>query len=139
MTPLDKQAAKHRKKWKWEAYRLGEAVQDAGVAIISEPIILGPEMRNTFYDIEYACCGLKARMTHEKIQERSRKKSTRCRSCGQKRTAEVRRAERERAALDKSEPEPLPNYGWIEPPWPKPSYVPLGYTLDYDRSRSADQ
>lgn len=131
MTPLDKQAAKHRKKWEWRAFEPGETVPDAGVFIISEPIVIGPEMRNTLYDIEYACCGLKARMTHEKIRERARKKSLRCRSCGHKRTAEVRRAERERA--ESSAPGPLPDYGWIEPPWPKPAYVPLGYALDCDR------
>lgn len=147
------QAEAHCKKWKWEDYKPGETITEAGVRVTSEPIKCGPEMRNTHYDVLYTCCDTTARMSHEKIRERARKKSTRCRACGYKRTAEVRklarmeadayRWAREQAGLPPaSEPfnlpasarqrPPPPNYGVVMPTWPVPGYVVRGRTLDCD-------
>lgn len=124
-------AEAHRKKWGWAAYQPGETVMDAGIHILSKPIELGQEMRNTHYDVLYTCCETTARMTHEKIRERARKKSTRCRSCGHKRTAEVRRIAREQAKLPAKERTPAPDYGVTQPTW-QPLHVDPGPYIDCD-------
>lgn len=125
-------AEAHCKKWKWADYKPGETITDAGVRVTSEPIKLGPEMRNTYYDVRYLCCEKRARLSHKAIRERERKKSTRCLTCGYKRTAEVRRIEREQSGLPATQRLPPPLYGVVMPTWLVPTYVTRGRTLDCD-------
>lgn len=131
-------AAAHRKKWGWAAYQPGETVMDAGIRVLSEPIELGPEMRNTHYDVLYLCCDKPCRLSHETIRERSRKGSTRCRACGYKRTAEVRRLEREEGGVPKNQRRPPPDYGVHQMTAPVPTYVQLGRTIDCDVGAQPD-
>lgn len=125
-------AAEHRTKWKWEAYKPGETVAGAGVRVISEPIELGPEMRNTHYDVRYTCCNQVVRLSHERINERKRQGTTRCRPCGHKRSAEVRRLEREQAGLPVTERQLAPDEGVAQPTWKPPPYVGRCPYIDCD-------
>lgn len=130
MTTMKDIAAKYRKRWGWEPFKVGEVIHDAGVRILSEPIIFGPEMRNTHYTIEHTCCSKVSRLSHERIRERARKRNTLCRGCGHKRTAAIKRA-RKRGETPADSP-PLPGYGVRSPSWPVPAYVARGSWLYCD-------
>lgn len=136
-------AAKFKARTKWNPHKNGDVIESAGVEIISDVIDLGPEMRNTHYNIRFMCCGATGRLSHEKIRERTRRHSLLCRSCGAKQTAETRRAARkeiqrrleaglpddEFREIDRGVQEPQ---NWIAVPWPRPSFSPIGHEIYCD-------
>jgi len=126
---------------KWSYYESNTRLTNAGVYVIGIKKI-GQTKRKTFYRVRTLCCGVQLDMSHRAIDQRVSCSeaaiadgipwvSVCVRCVGRVNGTAPKRKFKGRSLTDFKEPGAP--YNVVQPTWPKPPSIPVGYWLWCDR------